>query len=392
MFTIQDVLEFVQEEDVKFIRLAFFDCLGKQKNISIQPTMLSKAFHEGIELEPSLIAGYEEKQYEELFLKPDPNTMSILPWRSIDGAVIRLYCNVYTKDGLLFKNDPRNILKYANDLLIERKLFVQFKSEIEFYLFKEGKYGLEPLDQAGYMDLAPEDQGENVRRDICLTLADMSMEPESSHHEQGPGQNEVDFHLQNPIVAADNAATLMWVVKAIADSNGLVADFSPKPIEDEAGNAFDISVCLYNVDACVVKQFVAGILAHIEEMALFFETSKKSYKRTQFCKAPEFISWSRQDRYQLILLREYKDHSTIKVRLADPECNVHLVYSLLILAGLDGIDQQMKLSSCIDLDLYHETSECPKLPRSLKIASELTENSAFIKKYISQTVIDLYLK
>lgn len=400
MITTQDVLTFVEEEDVKFIRLAFFDVLGRQKNISIQPSILAHAFEEGFSLDASLIDGFEQEEYHNLYLKPDASTMSILPWRSIDGAVIRLYCNVYHKDDRPFENDPRFMLRNAVKRLKERGLDIDFGSEIEFYLFKEDDFGNNsyiPLDQAGYMDIAPKDKGENVRRDICLTLADMGIEPESSHHEQGPGQNEVDFHYQKALLAADNAYTFKWVVKAVADSNGLYADFTPKPLKKAPGNGMHINVSLQNADESTINSFMAGIMDHIQEMTLFLNPTKESYDRLEFRKAPKYISWSTQNHHQLIRILHTKSNKTrIKLRLADPTCNVYLAYMLIIQAGLDGINRNLAPIPSVDADLYKDESMICRLlnvlPQSLNEAKEIAKNSEFIKNNIPKNILEVYLK
>lgn len=397
MMTIEDILTFVEEENVKFIRLAFFDLSGKQKNISIQPDVLEKAYYEGIRLDASLITGFEQKEYHDLYLKPDLDTMSILPWRSIDGEVIRLYCNIYHRDDTPFEMDVRYLLKNASQQLQKENIHVDFGSEIEFYLFKQDEQGhntYEPLDNAGYFDISPEDQGENIRRDICLTLADMGLGPESSHHEQGPGQNEVDFQYNEPVGAADNAATFMWVVKATAEANGLVADFSPKPLQNAPGNSMHINISLDSTDHETTYAFAAGIMKHMDAMRLFLNSQEDSYKLVEYRKAPEYISWSYENRHQLIRIFETRaNRKRIKIRLADPSCNIYLAYMLIIQAGLDGIKNHLTLPEAVNIDLYTQSNvdSLKKLPGTLMEAKESTKNDTFIQENVPESILEFYL-
>ena len=240
MYTKDEVLDFIEEEDVKFIRLAFFDLKGKQKNISIMPTELGRAFEHGIPFDASAIEGFENPQKSELYLKPDPSTLAIIPWRPATGKVVRMFCNILTPDGSPYLKDSRTILQKAcQQLKDECGVEMMVGTEVEFYIFKldeKGEPTSETFDKAGYMDIAPEDHGENIRREICFTLEQMGITPEASHHEEGPGQNEIDFHYSDALTAADNVATFKWIVNTKAASNGLYADFSPKPIVGQAGN------------------------------------------------------------------------------------------------------------------------------------------------------------
>ena len=349
--TYEDVLNFCEEQDVRFIRLSYFDMYGTQKNVSVLPTELKRAFVEGISFDASAIDGFLDEVHSDLFLYPDPNTMSILPWRSMDGSVIRMYCDIKYPDGTPFERDVRYILKKAILKAKSMGIDVNFGSEFEFYLFKQDENGENtyvPLDRAGYMDISPLDKGENVRREICLTLSEMGIDPEVSHHEMGPGQNEIDFRYSSALQAADNAATFKWVVEAIANMQGLVADFSPKPLEDQPGNGMHINMSVDQHEELLMP-FMAGILNRIEEMTAFLNPSKHSYKRLGKDKAPSYISWSYQNRNQLI--RIPATHSTNRMELRSPDCscNIYLAYALLIYAGLEGIEKNMVPDPCTDI-------------------------------------------
>ena len=343
--TYEDVLNFCEEQDVRFIRLSYFDMYGTQKNVSVLPTELKRAFVEGISFDASAIDGFLDEVHSDLFLYPDPNTMSILPWRSMDGSVIRMYCDIKYPDGTPFERDVRYILKKAILKAKSMGISVNFGSEFEFYLFKQNENGENtyvPLDHAGYMDISPLDKGENVRREICLTLSEMGIDPEVSHHEMGPGQNEIDFRYSSALQAADNAATFKWVVEAIANMQGLVADFSPKPLEDQPGNGMHINMSVDQHEELLMP-FMAGIL----------------------------------------------NHSTNRMELRSPDssCNIYLAYALLIYAGLEGIEKNMVPDPCTDI----VSSDTKKLPQSLKEAKVKALNSDWLKEILGNDIVDIYV-
>ena len=387
--TYEDVIEFCEEQDVRFIRLSYFDIYGIQKNVSVLPTELKRAFTEGISFDASAIDGFLDEVHSDLFLYPDPNTMSILPWRSMDGSVIRMYCDIKYPDGTPFERDVRYILKKAVNKAKELGISVNFGSEFEFYLFKQDENGENtyiPLDQAGYMDIAPLDKGENVRREICLTLSEMGIDPEVSHHEMGHGQNEIDFRYSSALQAADNAATFKWVVQAIANMQGLVADFSPKPINDQPGNGMHINMSVENHEELMMP-FMAGIFNRIEEMTLFLNPTKNSYKRLGKDKAPQYISWSYQNRNQLIRIPATHSTNRIELRSPDCSCNIYLAYALLICAGLEGIEKKLETIPCTDV----ATNDLKRLPQDLKEAKRKANESEWLRDILGKDVVDIYV-
>lgn len=388
MLTQKEVMEYVEEENVKFIRLAFFDVKGHQKNISIQPSELLRAFSTGISFDASSIEGFNDEAHSDLFLVPEPRTLSILPWRSFDGSVVRMYCDIYNPDGTLYKNDTRYLLKQALEQAKKAQIEIRCGNEYEFYLFQldeKGKATKTPLDRAGYMDIAPFDQGEDVRRQICHYMMEMGMEPEASHHEQGPGQNEIDFRYNNPLLAAEDGATLRWVIKTVAQANGLVANFMPKPLKEEAGNGFHINMSTNSH----MDEFMAGILNHIKEITLFLNPSENSYDRLGEDKAPKYVSWGYNNRSTLIRIPA----GNKRLELRSPDClaNTFLAYMLLIYAGLDGIEKHMTCMEPTSLNLFKETGEFDVLPQSLKEAKKLAKNSDFVKKYVPENILKAYL-
>ena len=263
-FTEQEVRQFVEQEDVRFIRLAFCDVFGRQKNIAILPTELERAFRHGIAIDASAIAGFGGEVRSDLFLHPDPATLSFLPWRGENGKVVRMFCGVAHPDGTALEADSRALLKEAVERAAVCGISFAFGTEMEFYLFKtdeDGEPTKLPFDRAGYMDIAPMDKGENVRREICLTLSQMGIQPECSHHEEGPGQNEIDFRYSDALTAADQVMMFQRVVKTVAYRNGPFADFSPKPLENAPGNGFHINQSLRpNNDETVFRAMPVSLL------------------------------------------------------------------------------------------------------------------------------------
>lgn len=398
-YTKDEVLEFIEQDDVRFIRLAFCDFNGKQKNIAILPCELRRAFEEGISFDASAIAGFTDEVHSDLFLFPIPSTLTVLPWRSLQGKVVRMFCEIRHPNGKIFEKDTRSILARAEKLAKEMNLDIQIGSEVEFYLFKTNEKNEPtkvPFDNAGYLDVAPEDKGENVRREICQYLSQMGINPEASHHEEGPGQNEIDFHYSSPLKAADNVMNFSTVVKAVADKSGLYADFSPKPLEKKSGNGFHINISVTNSELDeksnfeMQTQFMAGVLAHIKEFTSFLNPIEESYKRLGQNKAPKYITWSRENRSQLIRVPAVnnEEHRRMEIRSADPTANPYLSFAFLIYAGIDGINKKMKRGEPMNVNLFTAdasiTDGLDRLPESLKEAQEISAASDFVKWVLAQ--------
>ena len=393
-----EVIEYTREEDVKFIRLSFCDVFGRQKNISIMPDELPRAFDSGIAFDASAIAGFGDESHSDLFLHPEAETLMPLPWRPEHGSVVQMFSNITYPDGTPFECDTRSLLKKAVKTAQEKGHEFYFGAEQEFYLFlldENGKPTKIPYDEAGYMDIAPDDQGENVRREICLTLEKMGIHPESSHHEEGPGQNEIDFRYSGALTAADNAMTFQRVVKAIAHRNGLCADFSPKPLKDRPGNGFHINCSLSGGTDELLPRVIAGVLANIKGMTAFLNPSEGSYARLGGHKAPKYISWSTENRSQLIRIPAAEgEYRRMELRSPDPGANPYLAFALMIYAGLEGIEKDLELKAPSDINFYkadpQTLNKFDKLPDSFKEACSEAVSSSFIKKYIPSRILDIY--
>ena len=397
----EEILQYVIEEDVKFIRMTFCDVMGRLKNVSIMPDELDRAFAYGISIDASAIAGFGGEVHSDLVLRPDASTLCILPWRPEHGRVVRMFCSVYYPDGRPFEMDTRAILANAMKEAEAEGLTFFFGPEMEFYLFRLDDTGAAtkvPYDTAGYMDVAPEDKGENVRREACLTLEQMGIRPESSHHEEGPGQNEIDFRYADPLTAADNAVTFRSVVSTVAAGNGLCADFSPKPLPDAPGSGMHINLSVKaSSGADVMPQVMAGILNHVYDLTVFFNPVDASYRRLGCRKAPRYISWSSENRSQLIRIPAASgEYRRAELRSPDPSCNPYLAFALLIYAGLDGVRAASSLPAPADVNLFtapeQVTASYRKLPETLDEAKQAARASEFTRLYLPETLVAYYTR
>ena len=387
-YTESEIMEYIEEEDAKFIRLAFRDAFGVQKNISIMPSEIHKAFKEGIPINAKAIRGFETSGESSLYLKPDPATLSVLPWRPDSGRVLRMFCDVCKADLSPCEADTRYILKKAVEAAEAEGIEFRFGSEMEFYLFKtddEAKPTKIPYDEAGYLDIAPLDRGENIRREICLTIEEMGLTPERSHHERGPGQNEIDFHYGKPVKAADQIITFKMVVATVADRNGLYADFSPMPLSDKPGNGYHINIFAKNDKGeDVVKYAAAGILDKIKDITVFLNPTDSSYNRFGTGTAPDKVNWSSTGGSELMYISDEHGRTRVELRSPDALSNPYLAYALLIHAGLYGIKNKLSLPEEMD-------AESVSLPKSRKEALKAARDSEFINEILPKVIVDKYI-
>ncbi len=397
--TEQEVLDFVEENDVKFIRLAFVDLFGTLKNISIMPTQLHRALNGSVSFDASAVKGFCDISHSELFLRPDPKTITLLPWRPQTGRVARMMCDCLTPEGKPFEGYSREILRRQVEKARALGLTFRIGTEYEFYLFQADEAGnitLQPQDRAGYMDVSPLDKGENVRRDICLTLENMNITPESSHHEQGPGQNEIDFHYAGALTAADHAMSFKTAVRTIANQYGLCASFMPKPLRDESGNGLHINLSIERGGVNIFAQengklsndaqhAIAGILSRIREISLFLNPLPSSYQRLGCCEAPKRINWSFGNRSQLVRIPAAEAGAgRMELRSPDPACNPYLAFALVLAAAMEGITEVTPLQEPL--------KDFGELPDNLEEAIALASKSSFIKEVLPESVIEAYLE
>ncbi len=400
-YSAREVIQYVNEEDVKFIRLAFCDVYGRQKNISIMPSELPRAFECGIAFDASSVGGFGDELHSDLFLRPDPGTLALFPWRPEHGRVVRMFCTITKPNGDVYECDTRNVLKKAVADAKEAGIEFFIGSELEFYLFKldgNGNPTKDPYDQAGYMDMAPEDRGENIRREICLSLEQMGIQPESSHHEAGPGQNEIDFRYSDPLTAADDAMTFKTAVKAIAYRNGLFADFSPKPLQGQPGSGLHINLSVKNdKNHILLPHILAGIMEYIREFTVFLNPTEASYQRLGYNKAPKYVAWSGENRSQLIRIPAASgEYRRAELRSPDPAVNPYLAYAMLLYAGLYGIENKLYMPPAAEINFFtadqDTTSQYKKLPDTLTEAKALAGQSKFVAAHMPEPIIRIYCK
>lgn len=391
----QDVLDFIEENGVKFAKLAFCDALGNLKNVSIFATELEDVFEKGMAIDEEAFDGIASYERGDIRLYPDPDTMQVLPWRPQHGSVIRMYSHLLHSDGTVAECDGRYLLKSAKDKLAKLGYSCTIGSNCDFYLFELDEKGIPthtPYDRAGYLDAAPLDKGENVRRDICFTLERQGLKPTSSHHEKGPGQNEIRFNYNDALFAADDLMTFKSTVKSIAAGAGLYASFLPKPIKEEEGSALRINLLLKKNDKeCTsdskeLRSFLAGIMARIKEMTLFLNPTPNSYDRFNYATSPKYIGWAEQKFHQVLKVSKYK----ATINSADPSCNPYVAYALLLFAGAEGLEKGLDLDAPVT-EVILDSQKYDTLPLSLIEAINLAENSKFLQGVMPQKHLDQFI-
>ena len=399
-YTPDEVLQYITEEDVKFVRMAFCDIYGRQRNVAIMASELPRAFEHGIAFDASAVKGFDMDVRSDLFLRPNADTLRALPWRPQIGRVAHMFCDIVHPDGTAFEADTRTLLRSAVQKAAAQGYTFQFGTEMEFYLFlldDQGNPTRIPFDRAGYMDVAPEDKGENVRREICLTLEQMGIYPESSHHESGPGQNEIDFRYADPVSAADNAILFRSVVKAVAAQNGLCADFSPRPLPDHDGNGMHINLSAsLNGEPLSPQALIPGLLNRARDMTLFLNPDEGSYLRLGRDKAPRYVSWSEENRSQLVRLPAASgEYRRVELRSPDSMTNPYLAFYLILNACLEGIEQNSPLPEPANFNMLTatdtRTQQLLMLPSTLENARVTAQESAFISEHLPARIIERYL-
>ena len=397
-YTEKEVLQFVEENDVKFVKLMFCDIFGSLKTISVIAGELPKIFREGLIFDASKLGGFLNVTASDLRLFPDPDTLALLPWRPQHGRVVRFFCHLKYPDGTAFEGDGRFFLKTAIAYAKGKGYNFQIGTSCEFYCFEKDDTDMptkRPHDYAGYCDAAPVDRGENLRRDICLTLEQMDIFPESSRHETGPGQ------------AADNLVTFKNVVKSVADRNGLYATFMPKPIVDNCGSGLHIMLmCMKGTENVFrpqlgglskeAERMIAGILKNVGDMTLFLNTTTNSYKRFGSLLAPKYISWSHENYAQLLRAPlADTDENGIILRSADNTCNPYFAMGLLIYACIDGVINKEELPKPFNFNIgsadESELAKLETLPQSLKEAVERAEKSEFLADRLPEHMLERFI-
>lgn len=416
MLTKQDIFNLVEEEDVRFIRLQFTDMLGSMRNMAITTSKLSDALDNLCMFDGSSVRGFVGVEESDLYLHPDLDTFTIFPWRPHQGKVARLICDVCTPDGKRLESDPRYVLQKVIQEAAEIGYTFEVEPECEFFLFNTDERGnptAEPHDSAGSFDLAPLDNGENCRREICLTLEEMGYAIEASHHETAPGQHEIRFRSAEALKTADRIVTFKTVVKTIAKRNGLHATFMPKPIAGESGSGMHLTMSLKKDGKNVffdgnsqtglsdtAYKFTAGILKYTPDMACLTNPTVNSYKRfVPGYEAPCYISWSERNRSLLVRIPSSRKDSDarIELRSPDPTANPYLAIAACLKAGLNGIRDNETLPPSIDVNIYmlsdkeRESLGIKNLPISLNEAVRIAKKSGFINELLGEGFAVRYL-
>ena len=398
----EEILKFVKDNNIKSINLSFCDIYGREKNIVIMPEELRAAFELGVPFNVSEVKNFGEGIYRNLLLHPEYETFSDMPWRPDDDRAIRMYCSMTYIDGKPFTSrGTKSLLKKAIEEADKAGYEFFFSTEIEFYLFKRDENGnptKEPYDNAEMFDIPPRDKCEDIRRKVCLSLAKMDVFPNNTYHERGPAQNKITFNYNDPLTAGNNVTTLKAIIKNEAANAGLYADFSPKPLADKPGNGFHIGVSVRADDGTDSKTAFAlsGMLDHICEMTAFLNPFEESYKRLGKLGAPRYVSWTSENREQLFRVPEtVGKYRLAELRSSDSMVNPYLAFALLIFASLDGIEKQTPLPPVanFDMDTADEAtlSEYKKLPHTFEEACEIAANSDFIRQYLPEDIIKMYL-
>ena len=415
-YTKDDIFRMVEEEDVEFIRLQFTDIFGTLKNIAITSSQLEKALDNKCMFDGSSVEGFVRIEESDMYLYPDYDTFEIFPWRPQQGKVARLICDVYTPDGKPFEGDPRWILKKTIKEANEMGYRFDVGPECEFFLFHTDDNGLPTTlshEKAGYFDLGPNDLGENIRRDMVLTLEDMGFEIEASHHEVAPAQHEIDFKYDEALKTADNIQTFKMTVKTIAKRHGLYATFMPKPKFGISGSGMHINMSLATEEGKNIfadengkiglsddaYHFIAGIMKHARGMSAITNPLVNSYKRlVPGYEAPVYIAWSATNRSPLIRIPASKGEGTrAELRSPDPTANPYLVLAVCLSAGLDGIRRKLHIPQAVNRNIYDMTDSerleagIDNLPENLMEAGIELANDDYLKKTLGPHITRVYL-
>ncbi len=412
--TKEEVLQLVQEYNVKFIRLWFTDILGQVKSFAITSEELETAFDEGMGFDGSSIKGYARIDESDMLAKPDPATFQLIPWRPREKAVARMFCDIINPDGTPYEGDPRYALKRNLSRLKDLGYTFLIGPELEFFYFKDSK-GTEVLDQGGYFDLTTLDAASDLRRETVLTLEEMGIKVEYSHHEVAPSQHEIDLRFAEASVMADNVMTYRVVVKEIASQYGHYATFMPKPVFGINGSGMHTHQSLFKgtVNAFydandkyylsdLAKKYIAGILKHAPEITAFANQWVNSYKRlVPGYEAPVNIAWARRNRSALVRVPLYKpgkeNATRIELRSPDPACNPYLAFSVMLAAGLEGIEKNYELPEPIERDIFELSAEEKEdlgigtLPGSLIEAVEKAEQSEVVRKAVGDHIFNNFI-
>ena len=410
------VLKMAKEHDVKFIRMWFTDILGFLKSFSITVEELEGALEDGMGFDGSSIEGFARIDESDMVALPDPDTFQLLPWRPREhSAVARMFCDILRPGGEPFDGDPRFVLKRNLKRATDLGYTYYVGPELEYFYFKDAN-GTEPLDLGGYFDLTPRDAATDLRMETVLTLEDMGIGIEYSHHEVASSQHEIDMRYTDALTMADNVMTYRLVVKEVALKYGVYATFMPKPVFGINGSGMHVHQSLFKGDrnaffdkddkyylSKIAKHYIAGLLKHAPEITSVNNQWINSFKRlVPGYEAPVYLSWARRNRADLIRVPEYqpgKEKATrIEFRSPDPACNPYLCFSVMLAAGLEGIEKEYEWPEPVEANVYEMTEEerqrrgIGSLPSNLLEAVQLTEKSELVRKALGDHVFNAFIQ
>jgi glutamine synthetase len=412
--TRDDVYEAIEKHGVKFVRLWFTDILGQLKSFAITQRELEGAFDEGMGFDGSSIQGFARIDESDVLAKPDPTTFQIVPWRPKEHAVARMFCDILQPDGSPYEGDPRYVLKRNLEKLKLKNFTFYLGPELEYFYFKQNG-NTEVLDKGGYFDLTTLDAASDLRRDTILTLEAMGIEVEYSHHEVAPSQHEIDLRYKDALTMADQVMTYRIAVKEIAQQYGYYATFMPKPIFGENGSGMHVHQSLFKGDknaffdpnddyqlSEMCRGYIAGLLRHAPAITSITNQWVNSYKRLVLgYEAPVYLSWARRNRSTLVRVPMYKPGketaTRVEYRSPDPACNPYLAFSVMLAAGLDGIQNRYELPKPMEKDVYIMNDEekakegITSLPGSLIEAIALTEKSELVREALGDHVFNNFI-
>ena len=412
------VLRTVEERGVRLIRLWFTDVLGQLKSVAISPAELENAFEEGLHFDGSVIDGFSRIQESDVLARPDPNTFELLPWGNGSEISGRMFCDILNHDGTAFEGDPRNVLKRNLDKAHDRGFSFMVAPEMEFFYFASGDptRPLEPLDSGSYFDLTTADVASDLRTRTLLVLEAMGIPVEYSFHEDAPSQHEIDLRYTDALTMADNVMTFRLIVKEIAMEQGVFASFMPKPLAGVQGSGMHTHLSLFEGDenafhetgdpyglSKVARSFIAGLLHHAPEITAVTNQLVNSYKRLiAGYEAPVYVTWARNNQSALVrvpVTKKGKQSSTrIEYRAPDPACNPYLAYSVMLAAGLKGVEGGYDLPPEASANVFELTTEeraaegIRPLPQSLSEALDVMEGSELVAEALGEHIFEWFLR
>jgi len=413
--TNEDVLRSIEENQVRFLRLQFVDIGGLVKNVGIPVSQAEKALKSGISFDGSSIEGFVRIEESDMVLKPDINTYRILPWDVSGGKAARIICDVYKPNGKPFEGDPRYVLKRAIQEAARRGFAMNTGPEIEFFLFEKsnGQATNRPHDFGGYFDFPPIDRAEEIRQNMVLALENLGFNIEASHHEVSEGQHEIDFKYADALTTADNVITFKFVTRTIALQNNLHVSFMPKPIFGINGSGMHTNISLFKGNgnafydeskemeiSDTLRYFIGGLKRHVKSFTAVTNPIVNSYKRiVPGYEAPVYIAWSGANRSSLMRIPAARGMSTrIELRSPDPSCNPYLAFAVILMSGLDGVDNQIDPGEPTTLNLFHLNEDgrrnmgIESLPGSLKDALDYLETDSIIQDALGEHVYKDFMR